>query len=282
MVDFALRALHDPNFYVGVATFATIFLAAFVASRRKKLFFDVLGELDVSASPKRKGMPRIKKRTAVGAYAEADWRSNKPFRMLFLIEIQNAVGSLFGTLVGGVDLTKERIVKEVSFSFGKSAHVVEAEIVAQSPPDIGAEVRITGSESNGVTLEPVLLNQGDWVRIKVIVENPEVDVHKLPFGGLSQITAAGRIIGIKRIQRRRSIQTLTLYGLGVAVMSGSLSDIVALASYLIGHPEFVYTRGSTIVVGVQTALLLLAASLIVTVLRKVKRTLPPEGYGSKD
>lgn len=76
--------------------------------------------------------------------------------------------------------------RPVSLSFGKEAQVLTAEVTKTSPDSLQASIKI---EEKNVVLMPTLLNQGDWVVLKMLVTK---------FGG--EIAVDGRIVGIREIR----------------------------------------------------------------------------------
>ena len=104
-------------------------------------------------------------------------------------------------------------------------------VAATSNPDLGAEVAL---EPDGGTLEPLLLNPGDWVTMSLLLD-----------GAPSTWKVRGRVVGVKEFRpywqkRLAGLQTalgftlggfLTLVGVGVLVAGGDSSGFkIGLAS----------------------------------------------------
>ncbi len=184
---------------VGVASyFATTLgvLIAWLIRRRKRLFYEVVCEIDLVSSQ--------------GGDTRGAQGADLPPRKMFVIDLQNWAGRFSGW-IGGVDISSTQYERNISFSFGSQARVIEADVMEEHPPGIGVEFSNQGSGEEELVLNPVLLNRGNWIRLKVMVENPT-----------DPVSAAGRILGIKKIQRRWNGHQLYSYGL-------SLAFLVALA-----------------------------------------------------
>ena len=96
MVEYFREVLKDREFYVGLFSFLAIFLLPFLTRRRKKLFFDV-----VHAAT----LPDQQSDAMEAEGTETGEQDGLVHRAMFVIEVQNAVGSLFGGAVGGTDIT---------------------------------------------------------------------------------------------------------------------------------------------------------------------------------
>lgn len=129
-------------------------------------------------------------------------------------------------------------------------------------------VLITAPEPNGVSLEPVLLNQGDCMRLRMVVEDPELDPSGRTFGILSNITVSGRIVGIRRIQQRRSQQTLAWYGGIITLVTSGISTVSMLPRL-----AWLQAGSSFAVTGFQVALASLDLVLLGSSLTKQRKTL---------
>lgn len=122
--------------------------------------------------------------------------NNKPIQQahLVLIRIFNA---------GNTPVTTEDFEHSITLRFGERAGILTSEIVETAPPNLPASIRIEGRK---LVLLPTLLNAGDSVELKALVEN---------FDGL---TIDGRIIGVKEISQvsigmqslKRTVRTVVL------------------------------------------------------------------------
>lgn len=182
------------NILVGVASFFATLLTVLIAwlpRLRKRLFYDVVCEINVP-SPQ------------VGGSRGDPLRM--PPHQILVIDVQNWAGRFTGW-ISGIDIATTQYERNISFSFGKQARVIEAHVIEEHPPGFGVEFYIEGSHEEKLVLKPVLLNRGDWIRLKVMVENPT-----------EPVSAAGRILGIKKIQKRWSGLQLYSYGLLLAFL----------------------------------------------------------------
>lgn len=85
---------------------------------------------------------------------------------------------------GNIPIRSEDVKQNISFNFGCNANVLSAEIERSEPEEL--KPTFTYSD-NKVTFEPFLMNQGDSVELKIIVDN---------FDG---IKTEGRVVGVKEI-----------------------------------------------------------------------------------
>jgi hypothetical protein len=266
MIPFVLESLSYPGFYLGMAAVLAALFVPFLTLRRKKLFFDVVCEAKLLVSGDNDSEHSAAVCDAVESCDDAE-----EF-MLFVIDLHNAVGGLVG--VGGVDITPAQHLREISFGFGKEAHVLEAGFL-QSPQDIEAKVRIDGSKDEKVVLEAFPLNRGESIRIKAVVDKPEAkpEVPWVGGGVRYDIEVGGHISGIRMIQRKWDPQKLLIYAflagfLGVVLdysVIGWLREfLTGDRTWLAGPPAFL--------LGVQVAFVGLAAVLLILVLFKEKRS----------
>jgi hypothetical protein len=169
--DILARASNSPEVYVGVLTLLlTIFLPLLHRSRRN-LFFDIIAESKLGGSSNGR---------------------------LFVIDLRNAAGSVFGWIAGGTDIPTSHYERPLSFSFGANVRVREADVVEERPHGIGARVSIDCANQDRLVLDPVLLNEGDLVRFKAVAEESRSPKEaKKPQQGIAQynVTANGRVMG---------------------------------------------------------------------------------------
>lgn len=74
-------------------------------------------------------------------------------------------------------------------SFGDAARVLTADPIEEYPADVRPVIKV--SAVNSIELEPLLLNQGDRIRLSILAENVRDDV-----------AVAARIVGIREIAKR--------------------------------------------------------------------------------
>src|SRR5215217_9164896 len=92
--------------------------------------------------------------------------------VLFVIDLRNPLWGIFSWL-GGLDISREQFERRISFSFGENARILEAEVVEENPRGIGAEAIVHHFPPDTLTLKSMLCNQGDSIRLRVVVENPD-------------------------------------------------------------------------------------------------------------
>ena len=215
MIGFVLESLGDPLFYVGIAAVLGTLFVPLLVLRRKKLFFDVVCEARLLG-------PEGSDLEHVAGTSDAGRSRDGAERMLFVIDLHNAVGSLAGGL-GGLDIAPAQYRQEISLGFGEDAHVLEAGVL-ESPHSTAAKVRIDGSREDRLVLEAVPLNRGDSIRLKTVVKNPRAEPDPLWVGGGVRyvVEVEGCITGIRKIQRKWDSQKLLMY----AFLTGLLGVIL--------------------------------------------------------
>lgn len=108
---------------------------------------------------------------------------------------------------GNRDIEAEHYQRPLTFNFGDNAHVLSAEVLYEAPKAIRASLSHT---RNTVTLEPVLLNAGDAVGIRMLVTDAE------DFGW------DGRIVGVTNIKQVMPIARMAricLLGLVISLIA---------------------------------------------------------------
>jgi hypothetical protein len=177
-----------------------VFIALFVplvSRRRKKLFFDVVCEAWLIEEEDEKGAGR------------SEEHSSEVRRVLFIIDLRNPLWGTFSWL-GGLDISPDQYERRISFSFGDSARILEAGVVEENPPDIESEVYADHFPPDKLIMKPMLLNQGDSIRLRLVVENPDTEPYlswrHFFFGkpGYHAVRAQGRILGVRKIQQKRT------------------------------------------------------------------------------
>lgn len=147
-----------------------------------------------------------------GQDSESDKDAQPPPRKIFVIDLQNPAGKILGWL-SGANIASSQYERDISFSFGDRARVVEVDVMEEHPPGIGSEPSVAGPHQEKLILAPILLNRGDWIRLKAVVENP-----------ISPVTANARILGIKDLRRRWGGLRLVGYGMIIAFLVGAALD----------------------------------------------------------
>jgi hypothetical protein len=86
---------------------------------------------------------------------------------------------------GNSPIEKADFDTSLEISFKDETKIVSADIIQKEPNDVNIDLQI---EEQKLTIKPMLLNQKDWFKIKIITE------------GRGMINATGRIKGIKKIE----------------------------------------------------------------------------------
>ena len=259
MIEFVLKSLDDPGFYLGIAVVLVPLFVTFLILRRKKLLFEAVCEAKLLGSEG----SNLQYATEI---------SDEPEPMLFVIDLHNAVGSL--VRVGNTGIASAQYHSDIAFRFGENAHVLEAGVL-ETPSGIEARVHISSPYRDKVLLEAVPLNRGDLIRLKAVVKNPKAEPEPLWVGGGIRYTIGveGQIRGIRKIQRKWDSQKLLIYAFLLALLGVVLDNsVVGWArglltgdrTWLVGPPVFL--------LGVQVAFVVLAAILLVIALLKDKKS----------
>lgn len=276
MPTFLRMALSEPDLYIGFMTLVGTFLIAYVTQRRKRLFFDVLHEETHPPLSTLRQKIRIYRRNEYGVYKYVPRRKEQPFRMQLVVEVTNVVGSRFGSLMGGTDITPDRVVKSLSLEFSTRSEIREAHVVDRSPADLDAEIVVEPGQQNVLTIQNTLLNQGDWFRLKLIVENPKLRASEkwwLPTQlKLCQVEGRGRIVGIKNFQKRLTSQELEHTALLLLIVVGVVQASFGLLGTLLQDPVLIY-GGPLPLIGAQAAMVVMATVLFRNARRKTRRAL---------
>ena len=128
--------------------------------------------------------------------------NGKPVEQVHLVEV-DIVNS------GNSPIKASEYERPISLGFGEEAEIFTAEVAKTTPESLWAKVRI---EENKVLLEPTLLNEGDSVRIKMLVAK------------FAQVNMDGRIVGVKEINEFK--ESRTQYW--VLAIIGSIFAVVGL------------------------------------------------------
>lgn len=132
----------------------------------------------------------------------------EPVKQVHLIQVM-----IFNS--GNVPILSTDFKRPVGVSFGKEAQILTAEVAEVNPDSLDVSTEIKGDE---VVLVPTLLNQGDSVKLKMLVSR---------FGG--QIAVDGRIVGVKDIRKIPERGALIL----LAMFVGTISVALGVTSVLI-------------------------------------------------
>jgi hypothetical protein len=250
-----------------VAVIVPVFVAL-LSRRRNKLFFDVVSEVMLVVrrdedSESNREKTRAKQNSKIGSG-----------RVLFIIDIHNPGWGILSWL-GGVDLSPSQYQRKISFSFGEGSRILEADVVMEDPQGIEAEAYRSLPKVDRLVVKPTLLNQGDTIRLRAIVDNPRVESSIFNSSGFFTVRADGRILGIRALQRKRGTQEIFAFWW----LTNALAMLPTIVGYIIGLLAFLWTLDPwrfwawylatpvplvepfTFVTGAQTALLFVAQSL---------------------
>jgi hypothetical protein len=259
MIEFVLKSLDDPGFYLGIAVVLVPLFVTFLILRRKKLLFEVVCEAKLLGSEG----SNLQYATEI---------SNESEPMLFVIDLHNAVGSL--VRVGNIDIAPAQYQSEIAFRFGENAHLLEAGVL-ETPSDIEAKAHISSYGRDKVSLEAVPLNRGDLIRLKAVVKNPKAEPEPQWVGGGIRYTlrVEGQIRGIRKIQRKWDSQKLLVYAFLVGLLSVVLDySVVEWARGLLTGDRTWLVGPPVLLLGVQVAFVGLSAILLIIALLKDKKS----------
>jgi hypothetical protein len=124
--------------------------------------------------------------------------------------------------------------------FGPDAQALNAEVAARNPANLDVRVSIEGAgTSQALSVEPLLLNRGDWFTVRAIVAGRA----KVP-------VVEARIVDVSKIERlARDRESLT-----ARVLRALLSSVVPISSLV-----FLGTRARTVAMVIGLIALMLAS-----------------------
>lgn len=129
---------------------------------------------------------------------------------------------------GNSSITSSDFETPIKIFFQDSSKVIDVTIVSTIPPNIGPIIKY---ESNCLSLEPILLNKGDEIRLKTLI-NSET----------SEINFSGRIVGVKEIKSlgsQNSLVFLLMCLVGIYAVGGVAGAEAQMAiTYFFGFTEF--------------------------------------------
>lgn len=267
------EALTDLRFYATLVAILAAVSIALLTNRRKKLFFDVVCEallLDFKPT----NTPEANENK------ESHPTSGDEY-VLFIVDLHNAIGTFVGGL-GSIDISPSRYERNISISFGNKARILEASIVEEDPTNIGEEIIQGTPLGQRLTLKPVLLNQGDWIRVRALVQNPEVNPSHgrrkwiLRDENVFAVDVEGRIKGIRSFQRKlgkNELLQLTFAAFIVALLPEGISTILTIIGSLADNPNLSYVTARYIpLFGAQVALMIISIFSSSLFIRRVNRT----------
>jgi hypothetical protein len=120
---------------------------------------------------------------------------------------------------GNIPILATDFVEPLNFSFGTNSKILEAEIAECYPPSLKPAIIIN---KNGVTLEPLLLNGGDSIILKLLLSKNR-----------DHYESNARIVGVSRL-RKGSISnkyfSYAVFGLILALLGGAGLFILSSSS----------------------------------------------------
>lgn len=185
----------------------------------KKLFYDVACEAEAIDLKREKKTKRREKQA-----------NRETAIKLFIVDLHNPSWGIFSWL-GGSDITPSDYEQRISIEFGESARILEADVVEEHPPGIGAKVTPYHYPPDTLVLNPILLNQGDSLRLRIVVENPEQERNR--FVGVHKVKVNGHVRGVREIARVWDVNKRSFYGLLVSVSAVGVSVFRDLVSFVI-------------------------------------------------
>jgi hypothetical protein len=121
---------------------------------------------------------------------------------LFMITLNNS---------GGEPIRAEDFERPVRCQWQGPAQILTADVVEVGPTSLRPVIKTSVSE---IVLEPLLLNGGDWLKIKALVNE----------SGTGACSVDGRIVGVKKLEHRtvdpneRLLKTLTGAVIGLPIL----------------------------------------------------------------
>lgn len=103
----------------------------------------------------------------------------------------------------GLNIERSHYDRPITVGFGEGAKVLDAEVIEEEPPGLGATLRgVPDLDPERVALAPLLLNDGNMVLLEAVVAD----------SGQGEIEVDGRMVGIDGIaeQRRSNVEKTVL------------------------------------------------------------------------
>jgi hypothetical protein len=146
---------------------------------------------------------------------------------------------------GGLNISEADYDQRLSVEFGADARILEADIVKEQPPNIGAVVAPYHYPPDTLVLKPTLLNKGDWLRLRIVVENPAHEPNsRLTNSPLYKAAFQSRILGVKGVKRSWDARRLAVYGFLIFVLGTAVglvgSVVSALMRFALGRNVALY------------------------------------------
>jgi hypothetical protein len=88
---------------------------------------------------------------------------------------------------GNEPIRAEDFERPLRFRWNEPARILSAEVIEVTPPNLQPKIKASGNE---IVLDPLLLNQGDQIRIKALINRGR------------ELSVDARIVGVKRVTKR--------------------------------------------------------------------------------
>ena len=138
--------------------------------------------------------------------------------------------------------------RALRFSWAEPTRILTAEVIEASPEGLQPTIR-TGA--NEITVDPLLLNPGDWLRIKTLINNVgklSVDARVVGLKRISKTITSGKDTFVRRlllVAAAAVVGIMTMLvgeGLGLWVANGRAELRIAQGVILVGNSGFVVGR----------------------------------------
>ena len=126
---------------------------------------------------------------------------------------------------GNVSIKSTDFYRPISVNFGDDAQIFTCEITKSKPSDLNPKIQIN---NNNLVLEPLLLNGGDIISLKILVEK------------FKEIVVEGRIIDINKISPISPLKAKYRRRVWISLVTGYVFMAVFYAS--IFFPEINYSN----------------------------------------
>jgi hypothetical protein len=125
---------------------------------------------------------------------------------------------------GNEPIKVEDFERPLRFSWAEPAGILAAEVEGVNPEALQPKIR---TDTNGIVLEPLLLNPGDWLRIKILINQ------------IGKVSVDARVVGVQRISKTVSSGKVTfprtLALLAAVAIVGLIVMLVGEASGVLAH-----------------------------------------------
>ena len=88
---------------------------------------------------------------------------------------------------GNEPIRVEDFERPLRFRWDEPARILSAEVIEVTPPNLRPTIMVSGNE---IVLDPLLLNQGDQIRMKALINQGR------------ELSVDARIVGVKRVTKR--------------------------------------------------------------------------------